>query len=829
MIYPNQDCVDRLLAAGSDPYVKDRDGKVPLHWAAYCNVPFKIFSQLASVMDHNLDTADRYGRTPLHYICLREGSSREAFRSGKCNSLDVILKLNLLFHAKVNLDAADVEGNTPPLILCSNVHNFAEADEICFDEIPEDLKSLRSKSLCGLALEMFLNQGCDYQAQNQHGMTPFHFACKSVCVEMVRLLISRIPNASIPLDATDNTPMSLIFTSKSACLSLRYTANIPEWFPLSDHKCRFEDTLRPVLKHMKSSVNIPKKVSGFTALYYALQNIEASSNVVKGLIEYGGAEVNHKNFLGKSPLHYAPRPQIFVSSPLKETLFENWRNKVLLLLQNNAVVDNQDLWGNSPLHEATLYFDMNLIELLIEKGANVNLKNKFGATPIHLICLNAEMPSVMSAVVDRLISLGASVNCQDVHGSTPLHYAVYSGNRDIIIKLIEQKANIYLTDENGLSPKQYSGIIGHTQLSSCFPDQEEMKGVQKQEEIHEVPNQEEITEEKSGCFLMPVKISNVTDWLKSNMLKVKLSDDQVIKLLLSTETSRLSNSASENIVLRQLLGLMTAVFDEVERLDSRFKVTVELSGSTREGTKVETPDEFDLLCILDNFESICETEEYGTDFVLCRLKEKTQSELYQNLFDENKLLLGNRLTTAFYVCIRKALSNPGVWKSAPGFSMDKSLDDYPSERDVSGIRCLYLRFCDATYKDLAVSCDIVPAIRKKEWWPSFANQEGGLVSRQIKENGCLVIPKPHLETTLSGERIRLPTYFKASVYLSECSVLLSLPPAILRAYKLAKLLLKKTNLYPPVVEDAKWEGNLFHLLYHFIKRRREPRCGKPFL
>ena len=59
---------------------------------------------------------------------------------------------------------------------------------------------------------------------------------------------------------------------------------------------------------------------------------------------------------------------------------------------------------------------------------------------------------------------------------------------------------------------------------------------------------DEITDEKDDCFLMPIKMSNVSAWLTSNMDKLKLSDDKIRKLLQSTDTDRLSYSQEKNTV-----------------------------------------------------------------------------------------------------------------------------------------------------------------------------------------------------------------------------------------------------------------------------------------
>ena len=119
---------------------------------------FVIFNKLASVIDHDLlNASDKYGRTPLHYLCLKEASCKEAYFERKNISQDLVLKLNLLLRAKVDLHIAESEGNTPLLLLSANVHNFYETKEINFDELPHELKSLKSKSLCRVALEMLLN------------------------------------------------------------------------------------------------------------------------------------------------------------------------------------------------------------------------------------------------------------------------------------------------------------------------------------------------------------------------------------------------------------------------------------------------------------------------------------------------------------------------------------------------------------------------------------------------------------------------------------------------------------------------------------------------
>ena len=301
--------------------------------------------------------------------------------------------------------------------------------------------------------------------------------------------------------------------------------------------------------------------------------------------------------------------------------------------------------------------------------------------------------------------------------------------------------------------------------------------------------------------------------MRSNIASKQLSNDNIHHLLKSSNTTRLSNALARNIVLKQVLDLMRAIFDEVERIDSRIMVTIELSGSMREGTKVELPDEFDFLCFLDSFESICDIEESETsDYVQCRLRDGNSCSKYRSFFDENNLLLVNRLTSVIYNCIRKSMSKQSIWETAPGFMEDENTkQDFGVHHNLTGIQCLTFLYSDTWYKNLPVSCDIVPAIRKPNWRPSSVKKKGGLITEDILKNGFLIITKPLKNETLCGETINVLTKMKTSVYLAECAVLHALPPVILQSYKLAKIMLKQKNLYPGLFDTPLEEGKLFNI------------------
>ena len=793
--------VQLLISNGADPLSRDIEGKSPLHWAAHSNVPFPIFEVIASVGNNAIDIADNFGRIPLHYVCLNHSTYPKAMPM-ETDMYELIHKLSFLLQRTVNIDVPDFEGNTPLLLLSSSIHNVVFTDVVDRYLIPSDvgLCQCKSKSLCGFTMEMLINNGASVQSRNAHGMTPLHFACQKHCVEMTRLLLSKDTRDKPPIDGSGNSPITLCFISTAIqCVSLPYELDAVQDFELmlADKKVRFQDTLRPVIRRWKNHANIQQIGSGFAALHYAIMDMDCSINVVKGLVDYGNADVNIMNHLGKTPLHYGIRSVLMVPSAIADKMKDNWKSKISYLIEKGADVNAQDHGGNTPLHDACEAGDVEFIRLLLDNNANTSLRNSCGATPL-LVLQPGEVqrhpalhdPDTMRLAIDLLLEKGSDLNCQDKFGSTALHYAIYHNAKEIVSNLIDSGANKDITDANGESAVQYCKRLERTAIMQILLGEEQTNEV-----------------EMLDYFMTPIEVSKAPDWITSMSAKECLPDSKIRTLLLASQTSRLSNSPLENVVLKQLLDFMKAVLDEVERIDHRFKATLELAGSSREGTKVKAPDEFDLLCFLDKFHALCEIEEADNNFVYCRIK-SDESHEYENLCDTNNYLSAYKLTSTLYFCIRKAMSNPGVWRLAEGFTLESTADDFKSEEDISGIQCLHFKYCDVLYKKLTISCDIVPAIRVKNWWPSFARQSGGLITDEVKANGCMVIVKPQKEFTLSEEHVRVLSKFAVSVYLSECSVLLSAPESVRQAYKLAKLLLKEKNLYPPLTEEKLSDGEI---------------------
>lgn len=111
-----------------------------------------------------------------------------------------------------------------------------------------------------------------------------------------------------------------------------------------------------------------------------------------------GADVNIRDFLGKTPLHY-------VSS----------KEAARLLIDNGADLNILDNNNRTPLFEVD---DPDIAIYLIECGASVNLRDKDSFTPLHIWVNHLK-------VAHRLLIAGANPNAQLARGGTLSRGGIY--------------------------------------------------------------------------------------------------------------------------------------------------------------------------------------------------------------------------------------------------------------------------------------------------------------------------------------------------------------------------------------------------------------------
>jgi len=156
-----------LLANKAAVNAKDKDGKTPLHQAAY---GAKDIVELLLANKADINAKDDYGRTPLH----------NAAEWGRKDMVELLLA------NKAEVDAKDNGNSTPLLYAVNNMHQLDE-------------KTLKT------VVELLLVSGADVNAKDKYGQTPLLEAVGCDYKEIVELLLAN----KADVNATDfrGTPL----------------------------------------------------------------------------------------------------------------------------------------------------------------------------------------------------------------------------------------------------------------------------------------------------------------------------------------------------------------------------------------------------------------------------------------------------------------------------------------------------------------------------------------------------------------------------------------------------------------------------------------------
>ncbi len=92
------------------------------------------------------------------------------------------------------------------------------------------------------------------------------------------------------------------------------------------------------------------------------------------------------------------------------------------MIEEGADVNAKDNLGKTPLHYSVEERDLDCLNFLIENGADVNAKDHLGKTPLHYSVEERDL-----VCLDVLIENRADVNAKDNDYNTPLDYITSEG------------------------------------------------------------------------------------------------------------------------------------------------------------------------------------------------------------------------------------------------------------------------------------------------------------------------------------------------------------------------------------------------------------------
>ena len=143
-----------------------------------------------------------------------------------------------------------------------------------------------------------------------------------------------------------------------------------------------------------------------------------------------------------------------------------------LIERGDAPVDIRSLKGDTALIAAIKKHHPEIVRYLIAKGADVNIKGSRGATPLGWsvrVCdsqiekelrshggISSDLPEFIEVVcrqnLQKLKQMRDQVDQVDGYGRTALHYAVLNGQVESVKLLLELRAKINMSDEDGVTP-----------------------------------------------------------------------------------------------------------------------------------------------------------------------------------------------------------------------------------------------------------------------------------------------------------------------------------------------------------------------------------------
>lgn len=170
-----------------------------------------------------------------------------------------------------------------------------------------------------------------------------------------------------------------------------------------------------------------------------------------------------------------------------------------LLLQAKVDPNVQNRRGETALHIAYEVSEQSMVKLLLKHGAKKKIQNNNGLTPPQIgkkresqmtaqqlakrnakkqVLFNTELSAACSdgdltAVYD-IVMTGAPVNAQNKSGSTVLMDAVWNGHLDVVMALIDLKADPAITNYRMNSALHFAYMKEHMKIVEFLEGQEDL-------------------------------------------------------------------------------------------------------------------------------------------------------------------------------------------------------------------------------------------------------------------------------------------------------------------------------------------------------------------
>ena len=437
-----------MVDAGADVNRRSVDGTTALHWAAYYGETALASRLLRAEADP--DVRNDYGSTPLG----------EAAAKGDMDMIE------LLLDAGADVESENQEGQTA-LMAVARTGNVEAA-------------------------ELLLDAGADVNAvESWGGQTALHWAAARKQPEMIEFLIAN--GATVDVRGIDRNWERHV-TSEPRMKDMKTGGLTPLHYAIRENCLECVDALLDA----GADINKPDP-DNVSPLILALVNLRY--DIAMLLIERG-ADINQWDYFGRTPLYAAVDTHLLPGRSNRGDLPSTDKHSALdvarLLLEKGA---NPDLslklyppareivydrgndfnimnTGATPIQHASYIGDIEMMKLLLEYDANWKQPNVFGVTPMIALTSKSTNENTRGSLkteldvmrgLDVLMSVGADINQQGgARGETPLHTSARRNWQNVVTFLVENGADLYARDNNGLIPLDYATGKADSQSLGAF-------------------------------------------------------------------------------------------------------------------------------------------------------------------------------------------------------------------------------------------------------------------------------------------------------------------------------------------------------------------------
>lgn len=357
--------------------------------------------------DQKLDARDELGNTPLWDAVAR------------CDEIAVQILCNR--GADVNLST--FEGGLPLVFAARSGYINIVHILLKHDANPEATDQYGASALHASTspeiTEALIDGGCFINIKSRYGLeeTPLCMAIMERLDSVVRVLIDRGADITMPVDATNKSPLILAINY--------HRPSIVKW--LIKGGCNVNPS---------TDFNVTKvSATPLMSAVFSSKSVE----LINILID-NGARLEERSLGDETALEAAARLNI-------KPAFD-------ALVQCGAEINGSDKDGLTPLMKMVKAHAINSVKMLLEAGADYNASISLGShnTALHIAAGNSNRPAIMQV----LLKHGANMEVKNSAGHTPLVLAALNNCNAMVDCLVRHGADINAQDKNG-----------HTALMTC--------------------------------------------------------------------------------------------------------------------------------------------------------------------------------------------------------------------------------------------------------------------------------------------------------------------------------------------------------------------------